>query len=87
MHLELSRDNRGDDMGEQSKTSATKPMQGEGNREADREYREAASKHAQSPGVEREAREAEEALDGEEGKELEDAAKSGKARAQGPASR
>lgn len=74
-------------MGEQSKTSASKSMQGEGNHDADREYRDAATRHAKEHNTEREAREAEEALDGEEGKELGAAERSGKARAQGPASR
>jgi hypothetical protein len=74
-------------MGEQSKTSAGKSMQGEGNREADREYRDGATRHAKEHDTEGEAREAEKALDGEEGKELTAAEKAGKARAQGPASR
>jgi hypothetical protein len=62
-------------------------LQGEGNRDADRKYREGAQHHAQSGQVEREAREAEDALEGDEAEELKQAEKAGKARAQGPASR
>jgi hypothetical protein len=61
--------------------------QGEGNREADREYREAATKHASSGKTESEGRSAEEALDGPEGDELKRAEEAGKSKAQGPASR
>jgi hypothetical protein len=70
-------------MGKQSQPQ----NQGEGNREADRQYRDAASKHAQSGKAESEARDAEEALDGEEGEELSQAEEAGKSRAKGPASR
>jgi hypothetical protein len=73
-------------MGKES-NSAQNPNQGEGNRDADRESREAATRHAQSGKTESEAHEAEEALDGAEAKELAEAEKQGKARAKGPASR
>jgi hypothetical protein len=62
-------------------------LQGEGNRDADRKYREGAQRHAESGQVEREAREAEDALEGDEADALKQAEKAGKARAQGPASR
>jgi hypothetical protein len=62
-------------------------LQGEGNRDADRKYREGAQRHAESGQTEREGREAEEALEGKEAEELRQAEKAGKARAQGPASR
>ena len=54
-------------------------LQGEGNRDADREYREAAERHAKSGKSEAEGRAAEEALEGDEAKELADAEKAGKA--------
>jgi hypothetical protein len=54
--------------------------EGEGNKTADREYREAATRHAVSPKSEKMAREAEKALDGEEGKELEKARESTKSK-------
>lgn len=53
-----------------SKIDASK-NEGEGNKTADREYRQAATRHAASPKSEKMAREAEEAVDGEEGEELE----------------
>jgi hypothetical protein len=59
-------------------------MQGEGNRDADRTYREAAERHAKSGKSEAEGREAEAALEGEEGEELEKAEQVGKARANRP---
>jgi hypothetical protein len=58
----------------------TPKNEGEGNKTADREYRQAATRHAVSPKSEKMAREAEEALDGEEGKELEEARQSTKDR-------
>lgn len=66
---------------DKSNAEAT-PNQGEGNREADRKYRGAATEHAQSGRVERAAREAEQALDDEnEAAELEEAEEEGKSRA------
>jgi hypothetical protein len=47
--------------------------EGEGNKTADREYRQAATRHAASPKSEKKAREAEEAIEGEEAEELEEA--------------
>ena len=73
-------------MAEQSRTSLT-TTQGEGDRASDRAYREAATKHAQTSDVTREARDAEEALDGEDGEELARAEREGKSRARGPESR
>jgi len=73
-------------MGQQSQSKDSQ-VQGEGNRDADRKYREGATEHAQSGKAEREGRDAEKALEGEEAKELSEAEKSGKSRAQGPASR
>jgi hypothetical protein len=58
----------------------TPKNEGEGNKTADREYRQAATRHAVSPKSEKMAREAEEALEGEEGKELEEARQSTKDR-------
>jgi len=59
------------------------PTGGEGNREADRKYRNAATDHAQSGRSEPAARVAEEALDDEdEAAELEQAEEEGKGRAQ-----
>lgn len=65
------------------KTNPAQPKnQGEGNREADRKYRQAASEHARSGRSEGAAREAEEALeDKEESEELERAEAEGKSRA------
>jgi hypothetical protein len=54
--------------------------EGEGNKTADREYRQAATRHAASPKSEKMAREAEEAIEGDEGKELEEARESTKDR-------
>lgn len=48
-------------------------MEGEGNKSADRHYREAAEKHARSGENRRAAKRAAKALDTEEGRELEDA--------------
>ena len=65
-------------------SAAKKPEQpqGEGNREADRKYRDAASEHARSGRSEPAAREAEEALEDEdEAGELDRAEAEGKARA------
>lgn len=59
----------------------TSRNEGEGNKTADREYRQAATRHAASPKSEDKAREAEEAIEGAEGKELEAARKSTKDRA------
>ena len=73
-------------MAEQSRTPST-TTKGEGDREADRAYREAAAKHAQTSDVTREARDAEEALEGEDGEELANAEREGKSRARGPQSR
>ena len=57
-------------------------ISGEGNREADRKYRNAATAHAQSGRAEPAARAAEEALDDDdEAEELADAEKEGKSRA------
>jgi hypothetical protein len=57
-------------------------ISGEGNREADRKYRNAATEHAQSGRAEPAAREAEEALDDEdEAAELEEAEEQGRSRA------
>lgn len=69
-------------MSQQAKTPAN---QGEGNRTADREYREAATRHAKQSDTQREARNAEEALEEDDG--LQQAGEAGKSRAKGPASR
>jgi hypothetical protein len=53
--------------------------QGEGNKTADRAYRQAATEHAQSGRSEQEAREAEKALD-EDREELEEAERVGKSK-------
>jgi hypothetical protein len=53
--------------------------EGEGNRTADRHYRNAATKYAESGASEEAARDAEEALEGEEGEELAEAEAAGKA--------
>jgi hypothetical protein len=74
-------------MSNQSKSPQDAKNQGEGNRDADRQYRDAATRHAQSGKTEGEARQAEEALDGDEAKELAEAEKKGKSPAKGPASR
>jgi hypothetical protein len=47
--------------------------EGEGNKTADREYRQGATKHAQSGQSDQKAKEAEEALDSEEGSDLREA--------------
>jgi hypothetical protein len=62
-------------------------MQGEGNREADRQYRQGATQHAKSGRTEQEAREAERAIDEDESGELKEAEQAGKSKAVGPASR
>jgi hypothetical protein len=65
------------------KPSTEPTTQGEGNREADRKYRNAATNHAQSGRSEPAARAAEEALeDDDEAAELEEAEEEGKSRAQ-----
>lgn len=61
--------------------SPTADTSGEGNREADRQYREGAQRYAESGRVPRAAREAEEALEGDEADELEEAEEEGKSRA------
>lgn len=48
-------------------------MEGEGNKSADRHYRDSAERHSKTPESKRKAREAAEALDREEGRELEKA--------------
>lgn len=53
--------------------------EGEGNKTADREYREAATRHAKSGRSEAKAREAEDALD-EDSEELEEAEREGKSK-------
>jgi hypothetical protein len=58
----------------------TPKNEGEGNKSADREYRQAATRHAASPKSEKMAREAEEAIEGEEGAELEEARQATKER-------
>ena len=73
-------------MGKQEESGKSQ-VQGEGNRDADRQYRDAATRHAQTGKSESEARDAEEALEGDEEEELREAEKTGKSRAQGPASR
>ena len=66
-----------------NKPSTAPANQGEGNREADRKYRNAATDHAQSGRSEQAAREAEKALDDDkEAAELEGAEEEGKSRAQ-----
>jgi hypothetical protein len=55
---------------------------GEGNRAADREYRQAATRHAKSQRSKQAARAAKKAVEGDEAEELEDAEEQGKARAQ-----
>jgi hypothetical protein len=60
-------------------------LQGEGNRDADRKYREAAEHHAKSGRSEAEGREAEQALEGDEAEALAEAEKAGKARSKTPA--
>jgi hypothetical protein len=65
----------------------TAKNQGEGNRDADREYREAAERHANSGKSEQEGRDAEAALEGDEGEALTEAEKAGKARAERPGTR
>jgi hypothetical protein len=65
------------------KPSTAPATEGEGNREADRKYRNAATNHAQSGRSEPAARAAEEALeDDDEAAELEEAEEEGKSRAQ-----
>ena len=66
-------------MSQQPKTPTN---QGEGNRTADKEYREAATRHAKEKDTQREGREAEQAL--EEDDELERAEEAGKSRAKVP---
>lgn len=67
---------------EKPATEPTKETSGEGNREADRRYREQASRYADSPESKRAAQEAERALEDEdEAQELEDAEQEGRSRA------
>jgi hypothetical protein len=73
-------------MGNQSQ-SGNSQNQGEGNKDADRKYREGATQHAQTGDPEREGREAEEALEGDEAEDLRSAEKTGKSRGEGPVSR
>jgi hypothetical protein len=54
--------------------------EGEGNKTADREYRQGATEHANSPKSAQKAHEAEEALEGDEADELEEAEKAGKSK-------
>jgi hypothetical protein len=70
-------------MGNES-TPRKSDLQGEGNRDADRKYREAAERHAKAGKSEAEGREAEEALEGDEAEELAEAEKAGKARSKTP---
>jgi len=71
-----------------AKQSQPSQLQGEGNRDADRKYREGAERHAQSGLSEPAARDAEESLENDEdSEEFELAEEAGKARARGPASR
>ena len=57
-------------------------LQGEGNRSADKNYREAAKRHADNPASKRAARDAERAIESDEEDELEEAEEAGKARRQ-----
>jgi len=59
-------------------TNRDREMQGEGNRTADREYREAATRHAQSGKSEDAAKQAKRALEGSEREELAKAERDGK---------
>ncbi|HKU42490.1 MAG TPA: hypothetical protein VJR89_30240 [Polyangiales bacterium] len=55
--------------------------EGEGNKTADREYRQGATRHAQSGRSQEKAREAERAIDSdEESQELEEAERAGKSK-------
>ena len=54
-------------------------MQGEGNRTADRKYRESATRHAQSGKSEEAAKQAKRAVEGAEGEELSRAERDAKA--------
>jgi hypothetical protein len=73
-------------MSKPTSSAGSSELQGEGNREADREYREGATRHANSGKSEAEGRTAEQALE-TDSKELEQAEKIGKSKAKGPASR
>jgi hypothetical protein len=55
------------------------PNEGEGNRTADRKYRENVKRHVESGAPEAAAKEAERALESDEGDELRDAEQEGKA--------
>ena len=69
-------------MGNRIRSASTPDLQGEGNRDADREYREAAERHAKSGKSEAEGRAAEEALEGDEAESARATLKeAGKARA------
>jgi hypothetical protein len=65
-------------------TTGKSKNEGEGNRTADRHYRNAATKYAESGASEAAARDAEDALEGKEGKELAEAEAAGKARKSTP---
>ena len=65
-------------MAESPKNDQTK-NEGEGNRSADRRYREGVRSHVESGASEPAAEEAERALDSKEGDELRDAAEEGRA--------
>jgi hypothetical protein len=54
--------------------------EGEGNKTADKAYRQGATQHAESGRSEQKAREAEDALEGDEGEELEEAEQTGKSK-------
>jgi hypothetical protein len=66
---------------------AASELQGEGNRDADRKYREGAQQHAESGKSEPAAREAEESIENDGSDEFDRAEEEGKSRAKGPASR
>ena len=67
-------------MSNRDRTQRDPALQGEGNRTADRDYREAATRSANDPANKRGAREAERAIDSAEDAELEEAETEGKAR-------
>jgi hypothetical protein len=68
-------------------SQAAPELQGEGNRDADRQYREAAQRHAESGKSEPAARDAEESIENEGSDDFDRAEEAGKSRAKGPASR
>ena len=59
--------------------NSDRQMEGEGNRTADRKYRESATRHAQSGKSEDAARQAKRAVEGGEREELAEAERDGKA--------